>query len=52
MKDGTNIRLGDGYMKELVITFVDADHHNETWSYDNNGKIEAGTFYLTRSRSK
>jgi len=47
-KDGTNIRPGDGYMKQLVITFVDADHHNETWGYDNKGKVETGTMYLTR----
>lgn len=47
-KEGTNIRLSDGYMRQLVITFVDADHHNETRGYDNNGKIEAGTFHLTR----
>jgi hypothetical protein len=47
-KDGTNIRPGDGYMRQLAITFVDADHHNETWGFDNNGKIESGTFYLTR----
>ena len=47
-KDGTNIRPGDGYMKQLAITFVDADHHDETWGYDNNGKIESVTFYMTR----
>jgi hypothetical protein len=47
-KDGTNIRPGDGYMRQLVLTFVDADHHNETWGYDNNGKIEAGSFFMTR----
>ncbi len=49
-KDGTNIRPGDGYMRQLVITFVDADHHNETWGYESNGKVEAGTMYLTRSK--
>ena len=47
-KDGTNIRPGDGYMKQLTITFVDVDHHNETWGYDNKGKVEAGVLYLTR----
>ncbi len=47
-KDGTNIRPGDGYMRQLMITFVDADHHNETWGYDNKGKVDAATFYLTR----
>lgn len=49
-KDGTNIRPGDGYMRQLVITFVDADHHNETWGYDDNGKLQAGTIHLTRTQ--
>lgn len=47
-KDGTNIRPGDVYMRRVVITYVDGDHHNEIWSSDNNGKLENGTFYLTR----
>jgi hypothetical protein len=34
--------------RQPAITFVDADHHNETWGLDNNGKIESGTFCLTR----
>ncbi len=50
-KDGTNIRTGDSFMRQLVITFVDADRHNETWGYDNNGNIQAGTIYLTRTRT-
>jgi hypothetical protein len=33
-----------------MITFVDADHHNETWGYDNKGKVDAATFYLTRMK--
>ena len=47
-QDGTNIRPGDGFMRLLTVSFVNSDHHNEIWSYDNNGKIEAATFYLTR----
>jgi hypothetical protein len=47
-KDGTNIRPGDSYMRSLAITLVDADHHNEDWGYDANGKVETGTFYMTR----
>lgn len=47
-RDGTNIRQGDGFMRRLVITFVDADHHNETWGYDDNGKVGDGTFFMTR----
>ena len=49
-KDGTNIRPGDGYMRQLTISFVDANHHNETWGYDNKGKVESGTMYLTRAK--
>jgi hypothetical protein len=47
-KDGTNIRPGDGFMRRLTITFVDADHHNETWGFDNKGKVGDGLFTLTR----
>jgi len=47
-KDGTNIHPGDGYMRQLVITFVDSDHHDETWGFDNNGKIQSDVFHLTR----
>ncbi len=46
--DGTNIRPGDGHMARLVITALDADHHDEEWGYDLNGKVSAGTFHLTR----
>ncbi len=49
-KDGTNIRPGDGYMRQLVVDFVDADHHNETWGFDLKGKLQSGTFYLTRAK--
>ncbi len=47
-KDGTNIHPGDGYMKKLVIASVDADHHNEEWSYDQGGTLHTGIFYFTR----
>ncbi len=50
-KDGTNIRPGDGFMRQLVVTFVDADHHNETWGYGSNGKIQTHTFFLTRAKA-
>jgi hypothetical protein len=50
-KDGTNIRPGDGHMQQLTLTFVDADHHNETWGYSSNGRIEAGTAYMTRAKA-
>ncbi len=47
-KDGTNIREGDGFMRRLVVAFVDPEHHNETWGFDSNGKVGEGTFFLTR----
>lgn len=30
--DGTNIAPGDAHMRSVVFTFVDADHHEETWT--------------------
>ena len=30
--DGTNIGPGEGYMKGVVFTFIDADHHEEAWT--------------------
>ncbi len=47
-KDGTNIRPGDGYMRQITVVFVDADHHDEEWGYDQNGKVLAGTFHFER----
>jgi len=47
-KDGTNIRPGDGFMRRLVVTFVDADHHDEEWGYDQDGKASSATFHMTR----
>ncbi len=35
-------------MRQLVVTFLDADHYNEAWEYESNGKVTTGTFYLTR----
>jgi hypothetical protein len=36
--DGTNITPGDTHMVRLVITFLDADHHDEAWTASVNGK--------------
>ncbi|RPH54229.1 MAG: hypothetical protein EHM89_18870 [Acidobacteria bacterium] len=30
--DGSNIAKGDGHMKGVVFTMVDADHHEEAWT--------------------
>ena len=35
--DGTNIEPGDMHMTGLVITFVDADHHEEAWTSQMGG---------------
>jgi hypothetical protein len=35
--DGTNIAPGDGHMKGVVFTFVDADHHEEAWTHSGGG---------------
>ena len=50
-KDGTNIRPGDGHMSRLVITVIDADHHDEEWGFEQAGKLQTGTFHMTRVKS-
>jgi hypothetical protein len=50
-KDGTNIGPGDGHMVGLVITFIDANHHDEAWSYEDSGKeMPATVFHYTRKQ--
>jgi hypothetical protein len=50
-KDGTNIGPGDGHMVGLVITFIDANHHDEAWSYEDKGKeLPATVFHYTRKQ--
>jgi hypothetical protein len=50
-KDGTNIGPGDGHMVGLVITFLDANHHDEAWSYEEQGKeMPATVFHFTRKQ--
>ena len=47
--DGTNIAPGDGYMRHLAITFLDADHHDEAWTYQDKGAAMPPTmFHFTR----
>jgi hypothetical protein len=47
--DGTNIAPGDGYMRHISLTFVDADHHDEAWTYqDKGGAMPPGVFHFTR----
>ena len=48
-KDGTNIGPGDGHMVGLVITFIDANHHDEAWAYEDHGKeLPATVFHYSR----
>jgi hypothetical protein len=50
-KDGTNIGPDDGHMVGLIITFIDADHHDETWIYQDKGKELPGTvFHYSRKK--
>jgi hypothetical protein len=50
-KDGTNIAAGAGHMQHLVITFIDADHHDATWTYREKDKdMPPMTFHYTRSK--
>ncbi len=35
--DGTNIAPGDHHITGVVLTFVDADHHDEAWSGSGGG---------------
>jgi len=46
--DGTNIAPGEGYMKSLVITFVDGDHHEEAWTNSTGGA--PSVFKYTRKK--
>ena len=41
----------DTHMKRLVITFTDADHHQEAWTAESNGKEgPAAVFTFTRKK--
>jgi hypothetical protein len=49
--DGTNIGPGDGYMGRLVLTFTDADHHEEAWTFRAGGKDgRAAIFRFARQK--
>jgi hypothetical protein len=46
--DGTNIGPGEGYMKGVVFTFIDADHHEEAWTH--SAGPGAAIFKYTRKK--
>jgi hypothetical protein len=49
--DVTNLPNADaGHMRRLVITFIDAEHHRQQWTYRDNGKDDTGTFEFTRKK--
>jgi hypothetical protein len=50
-KDGTNIGPHDGYMAGLTINLIDSNHHDEEWSYDQDGKRSTTVFHYTRAAS-
>jgi len=47
-KDGTNIGPHDGHMVGLALDLIDADHHDEEWSWDQDGKRSTTTFHYVR----
>ena len=46
--DGTNIGPDEGYMKGVVFTFIDADHHEEAWTHSSSPT--ASVFKYTRKK--
>ncbi len=48
-KDGTNIGPHDGHMSGVAINLIDANHHDEEWSYEQDGKRSTSVFHFTRA---
>ena len=48
-KDGTNIGPHDGHMAALTIVLIDANHHDEEWTYEQDGKRQTSVFHYTRA---
>jgi hypothetical protein len=46
--DGTNIAPGDTHITGVVMTFVDADHHDEAWT--STGASAPTVFKYTRKK--
>ena len=46
--DGTNIGPGEEHMRSVVFTFVDADHHEESWT--SSGSAKPALFKFTRKK--
>lgn len=50
-KDGTNIAPGDIHMQSVKIIFVDADHHYEDWTSNDNGQLTTMRFDFHRKKA-
>jgi hypothetical protein len=48
-KDGTNIGPHDGHMVAVAIDLIDARHHDESWSYEQDGKRSTTVFHYKRA---
>jgi hypothetical protein len=48
-KDGTNIGPHDGHMVGLAINLIDANHHDEEWSYEQEGKRNTSVAHYARN---
>jgi hypothetical protein len=48
-KDGTNIGPNDGHMVGLAIELIDANYHDEKWSWTQDGKRSTSVIHYTRA---
>jgi len=48
-KDGTNIGPHDGHMVGVALVLIDANHHDEEWSYEQDGKRSTSVFHYART---
>jgi hypothetical protein len=47
--DATNLATPDaGHMQQVVFTLIDANHHNEEWTFVDHGKEKRQVFTLAR----
>jgi len=51
-KDGTNIGPHDGHMAGLAVDLIDASHHDEEWTWEQDGKRSTSVFHYTRAAAK
>ncbi len=51
-KDGTNIGPHDPHMVGVAMVLIDANHHDEEWSYEQDGKRSTSVFHYARAEVK